>query len=298
MKKTLRNITLMSAAIGLCMLAACTSDEALNDEANDGNGLSKVPQTLTAQLPGAPGTRVAYEEMQGGGVNVTWRPEWDEIILRDNNSHEYTYRCKGEEGSTSATFAFREGENKPMGEEFYAFYNLDVSYTGYSITTPGSPGEGYGQRGDNSFDHLVDYNSMVAMGNCKDGEVTAPLQFRSMMAMLSFKVTMPEGETPDHISLKAMNDDDFIFPTSQHFSYWTDETNGPGHTTLIQMNLLDITTNTFTANMLLVPDDMSGKTFRVIIRNADREELASQPLTGTNFEAGKRYIKEVTVDYQ
>ncbi len=298
MKKTLRNITLMSAAIGLCMLAACTSDEALNDEANDGNGLSKVPQILTAQLPGAPGTRVAYEEEQGGGITVTWRPEWDEITLRDDNDHEFTYRCKGEEGSTSATFTLRESEADAMGEEFYAFYKTDVSYLGYSIVTPGSPGENYGQMGDNTFEHLVDYNAMMTKGKCENGAITAPLQFQSMMAMLSFKVTMPEGETPDRIVLEAMNDDDFIFPTDQRFNYWSDETNGAGHTTGIRMNLIGINTNTFTANMLLVPDDMSGKSFRVIIRNAEGEELASQPLTGTNFEAGKRYIKEVSVDYQ
>lgn len=298
MKKTLRNIACVSATIGLFALASCTSDEALNGEANDGNGLSKVPQTLTAQLPGAPGTRVAYEEEQGGGITVTWRPEWDEIILRDNKNDEFTYRCEGEEGSTSATFTFRRGEDDVMGEEFYAFYQTYVGIYGYTITTPGSPGEGCGQRGDNTFDHLTDYNSMMAKGKCENGVITAPLQFQSMMAMLSFKVTMPKGETPNHISLKAMTDDDFIFPTEQRFSYWTDETYGPGHTTIIQMNLLDITTNTFTANMLFVPDDMTGKTFRVIIRNAEGEELASQPLTGTNFEAGKRYIKEVTVDYQ
>lgn len=294
MNRSFKNMLGLSALAGLFIWASCSSDDVLLPEENEVNIEHKAPQTITAITPGAD-TRLVYEEGQDGAISTQWK-EGDEIILLSHeNRTQYTYVYKETIGTGKAIFEWKEGTGEFNGE-FSAFYNMyRISGTSYTIgDTPrkiGGNARGVEQDGDNTFDHLLPCNSMLAKGTCEDGKITEPLQFRSMMSMWSLKINMPDNETPRQVWLIA---DESIFGYAQYYRLQTDEFLSTSALDAFTIALSNVSTNTFMANILLAPGDLSEKSFRVVVSNGSNEYFVS-PIRGTNFESGKRYIKEINV---
>ena len=295
MNRSFKNMLGLSVLAGLLIWASCSSDNVLLPGENEVNVEHKAPPTITAITPGAD-TRLVYEEGQDGTISTQWK-EGDEIILLSHESRtQYTYVYKETIGTGKAIFEWKEGTGEFNGE-FSAFYNMNrVSRTSYSIgDNPrkiGGEARGVEQDGDNTFDHLISWNSMLAKGTCEGGKITEPLQFRSMMSMWSLKINMPDNETPRQVWLIA---DEPIFEHAQFYRLQTDEFLSTSALDAFTIALSDVSTNTFTANILLAPGDLREKSFRVVVSNGANEYFVSS-IRGTNFESGKRYIKEINVN--
>ena len=292
----------MLAWVSLLVWTSCSSDEFVSPEENAANGAYQAPQTITAIAPGAD-TRVSYIEEDGGTISVKWK-QGDEIEVIQEGfpwSDQY-YRYTGEEETASAEFEWYKGystdESKLGGKRHYGLHkvhSVEIVNYWYKVQTPGSSTP-YEQIGDNTLDHLADYNTMVAITTAdENGNLREPLQFHAWMAMLSLKVTIPAGKIPRQVRLMA---DSEILPAMDVYGFDTNKQveSGCQSTDCIRLNISGVLSNVFTANLLIASRDLSGEEITVAVECSDGDVFVSQPIHGTNFEKGKRYIKEVMVN--
>ncbi len=302
MNRSMKHWIGMLVWASLLVWTSCSSDEFVYPEKNAANGTYQAPQTITAIAPGAD-TRVSYIEEDGGTISVKWK-QGDEIEVIQEGfpwSDQY-YRYTGEEETASAEFEWYKGystdESKLGGKRHYGLHkvhSVEIVNYWYKVQTPGSSTP-YEQIGDNTLDHLADYNTMVAITTAdENGNLREPLQFHAWMAMLSLRITIPAGKAPRQVRLMA---DSKILPAMDVYGFDTNKQveSGCQSTDCIRLNISGVLSNVFTANLLIASRDLSGEEITVAVECSDGDVFVSQPIHGTNFEKGKRYIKEVTVN--
>lgn len=300
-KKYVQGMACTLACIAAFTLTSCGSDSFLSDEEAITHITHQAPQTIKAVAPGAD-TRVSYEETDEGNISVKWK-QGDEIILYSPSTQtQLTYRYNGAEESVDAEFELT-GEGGELDGEFYAYYGVETSLDEYSsmyyITKTASaynamiPSEPHVvQTGDNTFEHLIPYNAMSAKGVCANGAITEPIRFQSLMSLVRLNINMPAGKTPKVFGLI----------THDYNSLMLNNTFVNGNLYAMAMSsgfvldLENISTNTFTANMLLVPRDMSYMTLFAFVEDENGDFYVSDAMKGANFEEGKWYEKSISVE--
>lgn len=271
------------AGAGMFIFSSCTN--AVDEEVG-----MNIPQTLQVIAPYGMDTRVVYEE-EGKNINVKWKPG-DQITLADLEHWDaIKYRYNGQENTSTATFDLYKSESRDeLTGDFIAVHGTDLSYT-RSIDVEVDYGY-FGQSGDNTFEHLAPRNAMLAKGICENGEIQQTLEFHSLLSILSFEITMPEGTTPQYIKLCSNNGK---LRVSERYDL-SGESIGVGHTSEIRMNLVNIDSNHFTANMLLVPCNLKEEDLQISITDKDNKTYLSDLFKGSDFKAGKHYTKTIIVE--
>ena len=298
-KKYVQGMVCALACIAAFTLTSCGSDSFLSDEEAITHITHQAPQTIKAVAPGAD-TRVSYEETDEGNISVKWK-QGDEIILYSPSTQtQLTYRYNGAEESVDAEFELT-GEGGELDGEFYAYYGVKLEPDNYypvTITASNNHYEGMDfcyvtQSGDNSFEHLIPYNAMSAKGVCVNGVITEPIQFKSLMSLVRLTIEMPTGKTPTSLSLITDNYDILI---EKGGSFDNMSQNSSTHyANRTSMTLENITSNIFTVNILLIPDDLRNTTLFAYVKDEDDNSYVSDAIRGTDFEEGKWYRKDITV---
>ena len=302
MKKNRTNLAAACLATAL-VLASCSTEELMNmntEPDNNGSGL----QTITAST-GTDGTdtRVAYEEdnrVSGDGtkgITVKWEYyDGIKLILKDaknNTTSDYIYT--GRTSAASGSFDLAYGSTALGDGEFYAFYgmNNDISYNAsdgisYQMWSTNNKN----QYAEYPMDHLPQNNAMTADGTCKDGSATR-ITFKSLMAMVSLKITLPNGKTPSKVWIYSP---DKKLVSNRKCKASTGETIGTdSKTNALNLTIKEETASSFTAHYLLVPSDLSTEDLYLIVQSGDGGYYCSGAFQGANFQPGKRYTKAIEV---
>lgn len=317
-------------------LAGCTSDDwqaIQNYDADDKMSAETGLMTLVAGTgtseTSIPDTRIVYEEYGETKYGVRpvamkWKSEYrndDCIYLVDKAATTVTYgrySYDGQEPASEGAFRYSgssisDPNDKVLSSSCTSFYAIHHEKP-KSYGTAGTSDFGFyyeltssyddTQESDNSMEHLSARTGMKAEGTCKDGKTTNTVIFRSLMAMVSLKLTLPEACTPVKVALcctkskilatKAFNlADDVPFTTEDKAPQYRDRVS----VNLKSSNFTDVTE--LTVHYLLIPDDLSQEDLYVKVTcdaGGFTEKIYTSDLfKGGNFEAGKRYGREIAV---
>lgn len=314
------------------LLATACSNELSQDPGNDDGNSIGTPITLSATLP-------------SGGTNPTdGTPRADTRIYNQDNGKSgiITYWNTGDAfrlytGTNPITGAGVSYDTKHAGEftatdvslgnaqqaEFSGILTAtdgDGNYTAYypSAHFPEDPTAGAApvisltgqvQTFNNDMKHMEAYNFMRA--DITDN-LAGKIQFKPLLAMLTFKFTMPasfEG-TPTELKMKVTGmtraEKNNVF-TDQLFYNSTDGYGNTDELTLAFKNITVSDDKTLTAYMLVAPFNLtiaapsgSGESHTLTISLATSEGIiytCNYSIAGTkSYEAGHRYTATIAAD--
>ena len=204
-----------ACAAALLLAAACSNELPQDDGANpNGNPNEGIPLTLTASVPGGEGanTRISYEDPgAGSNVKLTWT-EGDAFRLYTSDlsssfpAPQHAGKFTWQSGGTGNQFKGVLIADTPGDAGYAAYYPANK----FPETTDGTPPEisltGQVQTGNGNMDHLAAYNFMSATGIT---DLTQAIQFKSLLTLLTFDLTMPAEVTtlnaPTQLKIAASN---------------------------------------------------------------------------------------------
>lgn len=310
---------LLTAACLLVLATACTDSTSPDTDPAPG-----MPATITATLSEAsdtptgtnPQTRLHYESegtaIDYPGVKVTWTVG-DAFRLFRSEPGFYTadiFEIKNQSDITNngktATFTKTTGNNKEGGTIFNAVYpasgalKFDLSEVTDAWNEAMVNMDGQIQTGNDSYDHLAAYDFMYAepsSDHYQQGTI-ANLDFGHRMAMMTVKITgRPADYTPAADGSNAptqlymtVEDNKPNFYRSMMFYNFSGYATGEEGVTRNSANLgLENITwgeNGFTAHLMILPINLTGTTFTILIRCKDGTTYQY-----TTPQVGKKYVK-------
>ena len=293
-----------ACAAALLLAAACSNELPQEDGANrDGDPKEGTPLTLTASLPGGEGanTRVSHKDEGTSGVKLTWTAgDAFRLYTGDPFSGAGTpeqaglFTWQGNDGSGNANlFKGTLTATKPDGSLGYAAYYPADKFPETLDAMSGIPLTGQVQNGNGDMAHLAAYNIMRAT---LIDDLTKPIQFESMLTLLTFDLTMPADVTtqnaPTMLKIAANNSSG---PTN-NFTGTIFNSGAPDRVSELSLGLKDITMGTdnkLKAYMLVYPFGLSGHNFSITVSTPAGDYTYKIENKTKTYEAGKRYTATV-----
>lgn len=290
----------------------------------DNNGNGTTGSNTGNGNDGQAQTRVSHESDPDGGATPGVIVKWtkgDAFKLYPNtgNATEFEIKNDGDITNDGKTATFTGATDATGGATALYPATAALKYTGVTATKWSEivlKMEGQKQTGDDNYDHLPAYDYMkakvddVALLNNDNGNGN-DLAFHHLAAMMTIKITgAPTGYTattgttdnsPELLTLTAGKDPG----TGTYGTFYrginadgktTNNGNYPSPTSSINLALEGITWGDkgFTAHMMMVPTDLTDKTFTVSVRCKDGTiyQYTTQQIK-TAYVAGMRYTATI-----
>lgn len=283
--------TLATVAV-VALLNACSNDNYTTGK----QGRTGELITITASQGTADntaGTRLTHADGNPLATNGKMTIQWTAPTNADTDDAFMLYDSEGgilftiqsvADGGTTATF---QGQKPKDGDTYKAFY---PAHKAKDIEGNPLPWDdcvfdmtGQKQTGDNT-EHLSNYHYMTASGSDYNS-----LSFNAHIAILKFVVTLPQNEAPTMLTLATNG-----IIRSQKID-GSDATLDNE----LSLELLGITTNSFTAYMAILPFEVeAGEGYAVTIttNNGKMYEYLTDNKDAKLFEAEKAYNIALTVN--
>lgn len=304
-------------------LTACTNQElpGATDSAPATPGESRnVTITATLGSDEQPQTRLGHETDPNGGTTPGVIVKWSvsdafKLYPGMGDASEFEIKAASEitnDGKTATFTGSLAGDASGAGNALYpataALNNKGVATTTWASITLGM--EGQKQTGNDSYAHLSAYDYMTAsVADVSSLPTGNDLDFHHLAAMMTLKITgAPTGYTgttdnaPELLTLTAGR------ATDNSGEYGTfrktikadgSDSDSPGNAALtssINLMLDGITWDPsgFTAHLMMLPTDLSGKTFTVSVRCKDGTTYRyTTPQIGKAYVKGMRYTATI-----
>lgn len=300
MRAATRTVLLMAIA------AACSNENILPE----GKPQEGKPMSITARMgsqDAQPQTRISHESEEEGelpGVIVKWT-EGDAFRLYPDAGDASVFTITDgssikDEGKT-ATFVGNVADG--ASDSANALYPADAADESTVWTDITLSLDGQTQTGSDSYAHTVKYDYMTATAedveNLPQGN---DLAFHHLLAMMTIKITgKPDGYTagddnaPVQLTLSAGSNES----ANEYGNFYTGIKPSDGSKTsgTAALTLKDITWEGkgFTAHMMIVPTDLTDKTFTVSVRCEDGSVYRfTTPWIGKEYQKGMRYTATIT----
>ena len=308
----------------LALATACTNQElpGANDPGATTPGEGRnVTITATLDSDGQPQTRLGHETDPNGndtpGVIVKWSVgDAFKLYPAEGTASEYEIKAatdiKGEGKTASFTGSLADGASGEANALYPAAAALDekgaaaATWADIVLTMDGQK-----QTGNDNYAHLSTYDYMTAsVADVTSLPAGNDLSFHHRAAMMTLKITgVPDGYTvttdgdgnaPELLTLTAGKATDGKYGTFRKTikADGSDSNSSSSDVLTSSINLMldGITWSAdgFTAHLMMLPTDLSGKTFTVSVRCKDGTTYRyTTPQIGKAYVQGMRYTATI-----
>ena len=294
----------------LVIVYACkkNNDEQWRDAGSSGNGFRIAASTETA-----PGFRTGHTDGEGK-ITVTWE-KGDKIGLftlvgiERKNANVPLEIEKDEDinnAGKNAVFSGELSQNLNWNLALYAYY----PHSNEAGENPKSVSISVGNQiiDGKQSKHLAKYDVLVAdpVKNYQLSQTNATLNFKHVMAIADFKITLPVANEAIEIrEIKIMRAGGKRIQTSGTLDITAEDkterlsiTSTSSQSSYAQLTKVENVAlahgESFNAKIALFPTDWTGETISIYVKTSVGTYKIEKP--GIRFEAGKRYNSELALD--